>query len=48
MKKNSLIMLLLVMSIMASKSVYSQIREQLVGTVISNEENNVANFLSCT
>lgn len=37
-------MLLLVISIMASKNVYSQIREQVVGTVISNEVNNLTNF----
>ncbi|MCK9255953.1 MAG: hypothetical protein M0P36_09230 [Bacteroidales bacterium] len=44
MKRNPLIMLLLVISIMASKNVYSQIREQVVGTVISNEVNNLTNF----
>lgn len=44
MKKNFLIIPLLVMSIATSKSVYSQIREQLIGTVISNEENNITDF----
>lgn len=44
MKKITLIIFLLATSLIASKNINAQIREQVFGTIISSEEANLTNF----
>lgn len=44
MKKITLIIFLLATSLIASKNINAQIREQVFGTIISSEETNLTDF----